>query len=227
MHRLVPSLILALTVTALPAPDVSAQSVETDQSVLERQRQLLIERRREQQKTRTLLEINPSTGRVEEQAPAATAGSGTVVSTDPTPSGNVATNNAGTSRQDVATAPIALDPEDQLFRPVKFAYDSAFLDNTARGILDGLCDTLKADLELNPGSRYFVIGHTDAAGGDDYNLRLSQRRADATKQYLVDGCGIAAAQLQSVGMGEQRLLASASPRDAVQRRVEIQVDIGG
>ncbi|MEM6972957.1 MAG: OmpA family protein [Pseudomonadota bacterium] len=224
MHRLVPGIVLALTVTALPAPEVAAQS--TDQSVLERQRQLLIERRRQQQKTRTLLEINPSTGRVEEQAPVS-SGTGTVVSTDPTPSGNVASSTAGSSRQDVASAPIDLNPEDQLFRPIKFAYDSAFLDNSARGILDGLCDTLKADLELNPGSRYFVIGHTDAAGGDDYNLRLSQRRADATKQYLVDGCGIATAQLQSVGMGEQRLLASAGPRSAVQRRVEIQVDIGG
>lgn len=225
MHRLVPGLVLALTVTALPAPAVVAQTVESDQSVLERQRQLLIERRRAEQKTRTLLEINPSTGAVEEQAPAVTAPStGTVVSTDPTPSGNVA---SASSRQDLATAPIDLNPEDQLFRPIKFAYDSAFLDNTARGILNGLCSTLKADLELNPGSRYFVIGHTDAAGGDDYNLRLSQRRADATKQFLVDDCGIASAQLQAVGMGEQRLLASASPRSSVQRRVEIQVDIGG
>ncbi|MEL6267794.1 MAG: OmpA family protein [Pseudomonadota bacterium] len=206
------------------APVPATAQTASDQETLQRQRELLIQRRQQQGGTRTLLEINPQTGNVEDQAPAAGAGQGTVVST--TPEGPSGGGGGSATRIEAATAPLDLSPEDQLFRPIKFAYDSAFLDNTARGILNGLCETLKQDLSINPGAQYFVIGHTDAAGGDAYNLALSERRAAATKAYLVDDCGIAASQLEAVGMGEQRLLASFRPRAANQRRVEIQVRLG-
>ena len=205
---------------------VHAQSADSEQNILQRQRELLIQKRRKEQRTRTLLEISPQTGKVE-AAPAA-SGESTVLSATPTPSPKTAAS-AGQSREEAATAavPVALAPEDQLFRPIKFAYDSAYLDEGARDILTGLCSTLRADLSLNPGSSYFVIGHTDAAGSDKYNLTLSQRRAEATKDFLVRNCGIATAQLEAVGMGEQRLLASADARSARQRRVEIQVRLDG
>ncbi|MEM1382487.1 MAG: OmpA family protein [Pseudomonadota bacterium] len=214
------TLALTLSVPAL------SQTSQSDQEILEKQRQLLLERRKATSPTRTLLEIDPSTGATEEPANAPSAG--TIVSPDATATAPSGSGAAGSSRADTAVAAVPLDlaEEDQLFRPINFAYDSAFLDQPARQILDGICSTLQSDLSLNPGSSYFVIGHTDAAGPETYNLSLSQRRADATKQYLVSSCGISVAQLEAVGLGEERLLANASPRAAKQRRVEIQVQLG-
>lgn len=227
------SILLAASLLAIDVSGAVAQTTgnaEADQSILQRQRELLIQKRREQQKTRTLLEINPNTGQTETSAAAASSSTdSTVLSATPQPTTKkkVAASTP-VSRQEAAIAsiPVDLNPEDQLARPIKFAYDSAFLTTDARQILDGLCGTLKVDLNLNPGSSYFVIGHTDAAGSADYNKRLSQRRADATKQYLVSGCGITTAQLEAVGMGEQRLLANVDANAAGQRRVEIQVNVG-
>lgn len=224
---------LAMASLETGAPAI-AQTLDTDQSKLQRQRELLIQKRQQQQKTRTLLEINPSTGKTETPVEAAASSSGsTVVTTTPSkPKPAVAASKAEpvvttvAAAAEIAPAPAVLSEEDQLFRPIKFAYDSAFLSPDARTILNGLCNTLKADLSLNPESGYFVLGHTDASGSDDYNRRLSQRRAEAAKQYLVSDCGIASARLEAIGMGEERLLANFSPRAANQRRVEIQVNIG-
>ncbi|MEM6933471.1 MAG: OmpA family protein [Pseudomonadota bacterium] len=234
------SILMATSLLAIDATLVAAQTTgnaEADQQILQRQRELLIQKRQQQQKTRTLLEINPNTGQTETSSAAAAASTdSTVLSSTPEP--EAAPKVAKTkplSREEAAVASLPSDltdevaelaPEDQLSRPIKFAYDSAFLTSEARSILDGLCGTLKVDLSLNPGSSYFVIGHTDAAGSDEYNKALSQRRAEATKQHLVDGCGLATAQIEAVGMGEQRLLANVDPRAASQRRVEIQVNIG-
>lgn len=228
IHVTGPILAAILFGMSLPlAGPASAQSLPSDQEILQKQRELLIQKRREQQKTRTLLEINPQTGTTE--AAPSTNSDATVLSATPSGSGTKTAATTGQSRKQAATEPVPLElaQEDQLFRPIKFAYDSAYLDDDARAILSGLCSTLKTDLQLNPGSSYFVIGHTDAAGSAEYNQQLSQRRANATKEYLVRNCDIATAQLEAVGMGKERLLASYDPRAAAQRRVEIQVKLDG
>lgn len=56
---------------------------------------------------------------------------------------------------------------------VMFAFDSAELDAAARGALDALVD------DLPQGAAVTVDGHTDARGGDEVNVPLSQARADA------------------------------------------------
>jgi len=70
-----------------------------------------------------------------------------------------------------------------------------------------------------------VYGHADATGAEDYNLRLSQRRAQSVSSYLA-GQGVAPARLQAIGFGETRPVA---PNDteagrAANRRVEIVID---
>lgn len=102
---------------------------------------------------------------------------------------------------------------------VSFEFNSARLTTDAELLLDRLGAALQ-----NPalGSSHFrIAGNTDAAGGSDYNLRLSQSRASAVKAYLVGHHGIAAERLATVGYGSSHLLDPQHPRSAVNRRVEI------
>ena len=66
-----------------------------------------------------------------------------------------------------------------------------------------------------------VQGHTDSRGDDDYNLDLSQRRADAVREYLIEQ-GVDEKRLQSRGYGEEEPVDSAENTAAwaKNRRVE-------
>jgi len=69
--------------------------------------------------------------------------------------------------------------------------------------------------------RIGLHGHTDAVGGAEANRALSERRARAVRDYLVDGFGIPAARLDVRGHGEDRLKLPAAPEDPANRRVEV------
>ena len=66
-----------------------------------------------------------------------------------------------------------------------------------------------------------LAGHTDAAGGDNYNQELSERRADSIKRYLMDNYHIAATDLVTVGYGKSKLKDPAQPLAEVNRRVQV------
>ncbi len=67
-------------------------------------------------------------------------------------------------------------------------------------------------------------GFTDSIGSDQYNLKLSMRRAEAVRDYLVAG-GIAASRIKAEGFGEADPVASNATADgrAQNRRVELRV----
>jgi OOP family OmpA-OmpF porin len=74
-----------------------------------------------------------------------------------------------------------------------------------------------------------IVGHTDSIGSDEYNQRLSERRAQAVKQYLVSK-GIAASRLSTEGQGEREPIApnTEDGKDnpegrAMNRRAELKV----
>jgi len=85
-----------------------------------------------------------------------------------------------------------------------------------------LLDEVAATIVTNPDlGRVEVAGHTDSKGSDSYNEKLSQKRADSVKKYLVDQ-GVAADGLLAVGYGETKPLdtnKTAAGRE-VNRRVE-------
>ncbi len=88
------------------------------------------------------------------------------------------------------------------FDNVTFQTGSATLAATSNGELDNLTKVLKA----YPNVHIRLEGHTDNTGNAANNLKLSQSRADAVKQYLMNK-GIAGARLTSKGFGSTKPVA--------------------
>jgi len=103
---------------------------------------------------------------------------------------------------------------------VNFRTNSDQLLDGADSVLDGAARTL-AD---NPDLRVEVAGHTDSDGDANYNLDLSQRRADTVRNYLL-GKNIEAGRISSRGYGEAQPVAENTTADGkrANRRVELRV----
>lgn len=67
-----------------------------------------------------------------------------------------------------------------LFNSIHFDYDKSLVNNASKKLLDSAVTYLKKYPEVN----IEIEGHTDNTGTDDYNLPLSQERADEVKDYL-------------------------------------------
>ena len=70
---------------------------------------------------------------------------------------------------------------------------------------------------------FLVVGHIEANGKREANAILSQRRADAIREILVNTFKIAAQRIQSVGLGEEQLLDSARPTAPANNQIQIMV----
>jgi outer membrane protein OmpA-like peptidoglycan-associated protein len=84
--------------------------------------------------------------------------------------------------------------------------------------------TLSQSLQQYPGTEVLIVGHTDATGTDQYNMALSQRRADSARNFLI-GQGISGSRIRTQGRGESEPVASnETPAGQQQnRRVEIAI----
>ncbi|TGQ16373.1 MULTISPECIES: OmpA family protein [unclassified Mesorhizobium] len=102
---------------------------------------------------------------------------------------------------------------------VTFAYDSADLLNDSIITLDALGKAL-TDPSLTS-SRFLIAGHTDARGTDEYNQKLSVRRAEAVANYLISNFSISASRLDVKGYGKTELYDPNRPDDQVNRRVQV------
>jgi len=101
---------------------------------------------------------------------------------------------------------------------VLFGFDSASVDDIGKGIADHVAEGF---IDAKP-AVVVIQGHTDRAGPSDYNLRLSQRRAGAVRQALIDS-GVPAASIRVAEFGETRPVVPTADdvRRAENRRVEI------
>jgi len=118
------------------------------------------------------------------------------------------------------TRPAENQIDVRLTSDVLFDYNSATLRPESYPPLNNLADNFKR----YPEEIIDVEGHTDAMGSDDYNQNLSERRAFAVKDYLVDR-GVAANRINAVGFGKTRPKASNDTPEGRQlnRRVEIHI----
>lgn len=104
---------------------------------------------------------------------------------------------------------------------INFEYNSASITPRAAGQLAQLGKALK---RLND-DRFLISGHTDSRGGDAYNLKLSQRRAGAIRDFLISAFNLAPEKLIAVGFGEEQPKNLTDRESAENRRVEI-VNLG-
>jgi OmpA-OmpF porin, OOP family len=111
-----------------------------------------------------------------------------------------------------------VDPGDLVVR-LGFTFGRADVPATVRARLDQAAAVLANERTI---ATIEVAGHTDAVGSEEYNQRLSEQRAQAVKDYLVER-GVAADRISVVGYGESQ---PRSTNDTIEgrrlnRRVEV------
>ncbi len=120
----------------------------------------------------------------------------------------------GCPKKEIVIAPIYFD------RVVNFNTGKTYI---RRGDIQKLNEVV-AKMQENTTLKATISGHTDSVGGDAFNLRLSERRANAVKKYLVKK-GIQADRIATVGYGEFSPVATNATAKgrAENRRAEIRI----
>ena len=145
--------------------------------------------------------------------------------------GALAAASQAAASTSTATAPAAATasvPAAKAAAPAKvtyaadtfFDFDKAVLKPEGKTKLDDLVAKVKGiNLEV-----IIAVGHTDAVGGDSYNQKLSVKRSEAVKAYLV-AKGIEKNRIYTEGKGEKQPVADNKTKEgrAKNRRVEIEV----
>jgi outer membrane protein OmpA-like peptidoglycan-associated protein len=104
---------------------------------------------------------------------------------------------------------------------VNFELDSATLTNDAVANLTEVAAAL-TDPRLSS-AKFVIEGHTDASGAENYNEKLSERRATAVEEFLISK-GVSKAQMTALGMGELSPRVP-DPFDPINRRVEMRLNL--
>ena len=127
-----------------------------------------------------------------------------------------ATGNADSARKDSDVDKLSGSPVS--LKGVKFRYDSSELTDQSRAILDEVATVLRKQTHV----LHEVAGHTDSQGEPGYNLRLSQRRAETVRKYLISR-GVDAGNLKARGYGGSQPIADNSTWAGLvsNRRVEL------
>lgn len=118
----------------------------------------------------------------------------------------------------VYVAPQPVAPQKLVLEGVNFDFDKATLRQEDVSDLDKNVEALKAWGDVN----IEVAGHTDSMGSDAYNMKLSQQRAEAVRNFLISR-GVAADRLTAKGYGEAQPVADNATEEGrfKNRRVEL------
>ena len=120
----------------------------------------------------------------------------------------------------IVEAPVAAASKVTFAADAFFDFDKAVLKPAGKAKLDELAALVK-DINLEV---IVAVGHTDSIGTEAYNLKLSERRAQAVKAYL-ESKGIDKSRIYTEGKGEAQPIATnkTAAGRAQNRRVEIEV----
>ena len=102
---------------------------------------------------------------------------------------------------------------------ITFETNSAALTPHAKQSLDVVGEALSSDKLVD--FRFAIQGHADPRGDSEYDLQLSQLRAESVRQYLVQNKHIEDSRLEAVGKGDKELMNTTNPIAPENRRVTI------
>jgi outer membrane protein OmpA-like peptidoglycan-associated protein len=111
----------------------------------------------------------------------------------------------------------------QLTVEINFEYDSVAVVPESYRALGLIADALHHPLLL--GFKFLIVGHTDSTGKAQYNLGLSQKRADAIREILSTTFAVPPNRLVAIGVGEELPIDVGDPKAAINRRVQL-INIG-
>ena len=111
-------------------------------------------------------------------------------------------------------------PVSQDLGSILFKFDKADLDDNAKAYLDKVAMRLKEDKHI----KLKAFGYTDSSGVDTYNEKLSKRRAETVKQYLVDQ-GVQSEQVEALIGGIVKAHNDTREGRALNRKVELYTGI--
>jgi outer membrane protein OmpA-like peptidoglycan-associated protein len=125
----------------------------------------------------------------------------------------------------VAEEPVMPEPVAEAVRvelDVKFDFDKSVVKEGSFADIKSVADFMAQ----YPQTTTVVEGHTDSIGTDAYNQGLSERRANAVREVLVNQYGVAGERVNAVGYGESRPVADNATAEgrAINRRVEAEVE---
>lgn len=130
---------------------------------------------------------------------------------------NRPTRSLSTEERDKIASIASSKPKIDL--EINFEFNSAVIGSKAMPQVTELGKALtSSDLK---GHTFILAGFTDAKGSETYNKGLSERRADAVKQFLSEKYGIETGNLVTVGYGATQLKDPANPLAADNRRVQV------
>jgi len=137
-------------------------------------------------------------------------------------------NNIETEREIITPPPQTetKKKKELILRPIYFEFNSCILNTESQKVLDEIIPILQEynDLKIK------ITGHTDSIGSEEYNMKLSIKRAFAVKNYLIQK-GISHERITVEGCGEKNFIAKNSNPDGTDnpegrkfnRRVEIEL----
>jgi OOP family OmpA-OmpF porin len=114
------------------------------------------------------------------------------------------------------------------FEDIHFAFDKSDLTDYSKALLDNDATTIGKLSGQYPSLKVDVAGHTDWIGTDAYNQALSERRANAVKDYLIRK-GVETGRVRTYSYGESQPIApnTTSEGRALNRRAEIRTNADG
>jgi OmpA-OmpF porin, OOP family len=130
-------------------------------------------------------------------------------------------NTPITDKVDALGCSIFMEEEVSQNLRINFGNNSSIISNPNNPDFQTFADFMNR----YPNTDTVIEGHSSAPGNDDYNMMLSQKRADAVRKLLITNYGIDAARIKAVGYGETQLLDTANTKQAhaLNRRITAKV----
>jgi outer membrane protein OmpA-like peptidoglycan-associated protein len=136
------------------------------------------------------------------------------------------TQGAAGTTQDLQVKETATEIRIELAADVLFDFDKATIKQEAASALHNVAEIIN---DKGKGRSVRIDGYTDSKGGDAYNQKLSERRADSVKQWLAQKEGLPLAKMTTQGFGSKKPVAPNAKPDGSDdpegrqknRRVEI------